>query len=37
MEYKRLMPLRKAVTGRERGPEMADFLPLMQVKPRLPD
>jgi glutamyl-tRNA synthetase len=30
------MPLRKAVTGRERGPEMADFLPLMQVKPRLP-
>jgi glutamyl-tRNA synthetase len=31
------MPLRKAVTGRERGPEMADFLPLLQVKPRLLD
>ncbi|MFV0334609.1 MAG: glutamate--tRNA ligase [Tropicimonas sp.] len=29
------MPLRKALTGRPRGPEMADFLPLMQVKPRL--
>lgn len=27
------MPLRKAVTGRERGPEMADVMPLMQVKP----
>ena len=25
------MPLRKAVTGRERGPEMAALLPLMQV------
>jgi len=24
------MPLRKAVTGRERGPEMADVMPLMQ-------
>jgi glutamyl-tRNA synthetase len=29
------MPLRKAVTGRERGPEMADVMPLMQVKPGL--
>ncbi|KMW58521.1 Glutamyl-tRNA(Gln) synthetase [Candidatus Rhodobacter oscarellae] len=29
------MPLRKAVTGRERGPEMADVMPLLQVKPRL--
>ena len=29
------MPLRKAVTGRERGPEMADVMPLMQVKPKL--
>ena len=28
------MPLRKALTGRERGPEMADFLPMMQAKPR---
>ena len=28
------MPLRKALTGRERGPEMADFLPLMQALPR---
>ena len=27
------MPLRKAVTGRERGPEMADVMPLLQVKP----
>ncbi len=27
------MPLRKAVTGRERGPEMADVMALMQVKP----
>jgi len=27
------MPLRKAVTGRERGPEMADLLPLLQKKP----
>ena len=32
---KLFMPLRKAVTGRERGPEMADVLPLMQVKPGL--
>jgi glutamyl-tRNA synthetase len=29
------MPLRKAVTGRERGPEMAEVMPLLQVKPRL--
>ncbi|WP_373355885.1 glutamate--tRNA ligase [Pseudoroseicyclus sp. CXY001] len=29
------MPLRRAVTGRDRGPEMADLLPLMQVKPGL--
>ncbi|MFT6931678.1 MAG: glutamyl-tRNA synthetase [Paracoccaceae bacterium] len=29
------MPLRKAVTGQERGPEMADVMPLMQVKPKL--
>ncbi|SMX32067.1 glutamate--tRNA ligase [Maliponia aquimaris] len=27
------MPLRKAVTGRERGPEMGDLMPLLQVKP----
>ncbi|SEV91945.1 glutamyl-tRNA synthetase [Cognatiyoonia koreensis] len=29
------MPLRKAVTGRERGPEMADVMPLLQTKPTL--
>ena len=29
------MPLRHAVTGRERGPEMADVMALMQVAPRL--
>ncbi|MCR9068295.1 MAG: glutamate--tRNA ligase [Rhodobacteraceae bacterium] len=29
------MPLRKAVTGRERGPEMADVMRLLQVKPKL--
>lgn len=29
------MPLRKAVTGRERGPEMADVMPLLQTKPHL--
>ena len=29
------MPLRKAVTGRERGPEMADVMPLLQKKPAL--
>lgn len=28
------MPLRKAVTGRARGPEMADVMALMQVKPK---
>ncbi|WP_116130815.1 glutamate--tRNA ligase [Tropicimonas sp. IMCC34043] len=28
------LPLRKALTGRTRGPEMADFMPLMQAKPR---
>ncbi|SIO10350.1 glutamate--tRNA ligase [Vannielia litorea] len=27
------MPLRKAVTGRERGPEMADVMPLLARKP----
>jgi len=27
------MPLRKAVTGRASGPEMADVMALMQVKP----
>jgi glutamyl-tRNA synthetase len=29
------MPLRRAVTGLDRGPEMADLMPLLQVKPRL--
>ncbi len=29
------MPLRQAVTGRARGPEMADVMRLMQVKPTL--
>jgi len=29
------MPLRKAVTGRERGPEMADVMPLLAHKPKL--
>ncbi|MEM7721756.1 MAG: glutamate--tRNA ligase [Pseudomonadota bacterium] len=29
------MPLRKAVTGLERGPEMADVMRLLQVKPKL--
>lgn len=29
------MPLRKAVTGLERGPEMADVMPLLQSKPTL--
>lgn len=29
------MPLRKAVTGLERGPEMADVMPLLQRKPGL--
>ncbi|EPX82834.1 glutamate--tRNA ligase [Salipiger mucosus] len=27
------MPLRKALTGRERGPEMADVMPLLQTVP----
>ncbi|MEX5728833.1 glutamyl-tRNA synthetase [Rhodovulum iodosum] len=27
------MPLRKAVTGRAKGPEMADLMPLLQKKP----
>lgn len=27
------MPLRRLVTGRDRGPEMADVMPLLQVKP----
>ena len=25
------MPLRKALTGQERGPEMADLMPLLQT------
>ncbi len=29
------MPLRLAVTGRARGPEMADLMPLLQAKPGL--
>jgi glutamyl-tRNA synthetase len=29
------MPLRKAVTGRARGPEMADVMPLLQKAPTL--
>jgi glutamyl-tRNA synthetase len=29
------MPLRLAVTGRARGPEMADLMPLLQKKPTL--
>ena len=28
------MPLRKALTGRARGPEMADFMPLMKAPPK---
>jgi glutamyl-tRNA synthetase len=28
------MPLRQAVTGLQRGPEMADVMPLLQTKPR---
>ena len=28
------MPLRHAITGRTRGPEMADVLPLLQKPPR---
>jgi glutamyl-tRNA synthetase len=27
-------PLRRAVTGRDKGPEMADVMPLLQTKPR---
>jgi len=29
------MPLRKAITGRERGPEMAEVMPLLQKRPTL--
>jgi hypothetical protein len=29
------MPLRKAVTGRDHGPEMADVMSLFQVRPKL--
>lgn len=29
------MPLRKAVTGRDHGPEMADVMSLLQVRPKL--
>lgn len=29
------MPLRKALTGLERGPEMADVMPLLQSKPKV--
>ncbi|WP_417248374.1 glutamate--tRNA ligase [Celeribacter sp.] len=29
------MPLRKAVTGRERGPDMSSVMPLLQVAPKL--
>ena len=29
------MPLRHAVTGRTRGPEMSDVMPLLQVKPKI--
>ena len=29
------MPLRRAVTGMERGPDMGDVMPLMQKKPTL--
>ena len=29
------MPLRHAVTGRERGPDMGDLMPLLRVKPGL--
>ncbi|RDC71188.1 glutamate--tRNA ligase [Rhodovulum sp. 12E13] len=32
---KLFMPLRKALTGRARGPEMAAFMPLMQARPKL--
>ncbi len=29
------MPLRHAITGRTRGPEMAEVMPLLQVKPKI--
>jgi glutamyl-tRNA synthetase len=29
------MPLRLAVTGKPRGPEMAEVMPLLQVKPKV--
>ena len=29
------MPLSQAVTGMERGPQMADVMPLLQTKPKL--
>jgi len=29
------MPLRHAVTGRNRGPEMAEVMPLLQAKPKV--
>jgi len=29
------MPLRKALTGRENGPEMADVMPLLARRPSL--
>jgi glutamyl-tRNA synthetase len=29
-------PLRRAVTGRDRGPEMADVMAILQTRPRLP-
>ena len=29
------MPLRKAVTGRERGPEMAVVMPLLRTPPKI--
>jgi glutamyl-tRNA synthetase len=29
------MPLRHAVTGLQRGPEMADVMPLLQTKPKV--
>jgi glutamyl-tRNA synthetase len=29
------MPLRLALTGKERGPEMADVMPLLQKRPAL--
>jgi glutamyl-tRNA synthetase len=32
---KLFMPLRKALTGKARGPEMAAFMPLMQARPKL--